>query len=110
MKHRGRIRLANKFLTVALTLAITAFSSSAFAQQQEQGQEQGRGVDAVEIWKMIIRDSIASYPHSCPCPYSLNRAGRWCGNRSVYSRVGSLKCYPTDIPEAEVTRYRERMQ
>ena len=114
MKNRGRIGLAYGFLVLALTVAVSAFSSPAFAQEQEQqGQSQGQGrvINDVEIWKLIIRDSIASYPHSCPCPYSPNRAGRACGPRSVYSRLnGALICYPTDIPEGEVARYRERMQ
>jgi len=117
MDNRGRIGLAYGFLVLTLTVAVAAFSAPSFAQEQEQGQsqEQGQGqarvINDVEIWKLIIRDSIASYPHSCPCPYSPNRAGRACGPRSVYSRLnGSLICYPTDIPEGEVARYRERMQ
>ena len=104
MKHRGRIRSACGFVACVLTLTMAGFSAGA--------QEQERYVSEVEIWKMIIRDSIASYPHLCPCPYSANRAGRACGDRSVYSRVnnGSLICYPQDIPDSEIARYRELVQ
>jgi len=65
----------------------------------------------VQVWRMIIRDSIASYREVCPCPYSHNRAGRACGTRSAYSRVdGSVVCYANDISNAEVVRYRQRLQ
>ena len=101
MKHVGRIRLALGILACTLALGI---GSAAFAQQQN--------VSEVDLWKMIIRDSIASYPRSCPCPYSANRAGRACGEHSAYSRKmgGPLMCYPGDIPDEQIARYRERMQ
>jgi hypothetical protein len=93
-------------------------TSSAVAQQDQQETArraaQVGGPTEIQIWKAIIADSIASYPHSCPCPYSPNRAGKACGDRSAYSRVagaaGSLMCYPQDIPDREIARYRERMQ
>jgi hypothetical protein len=114
MKHRGWTRLALSFLTCSMALTIA--TSTAFAQQQDQ-QEQFRKQAQVsspseaQIWKMIIQDSIASDPHLCPCPYSANRAGRACGTRSAYSRVaGSLICYPQDIPDEQIARYRERLQ
>lgn len=46
-----------------------------------------------------IRQSIAAYPGSCPCPYSTDRAGRRCGARSAYSRPGGRAplCYPADV-------------
>ena len=45
-----------------------------------------------------INRSIASYKGSCPCPYSIDRAGRRCGKRSAYSRAGGAQplCYPED--------------
>ena len=101
MQHRGRIRLALGIAGCALALAI---GSSAFAQQQNLGE--------VDLWKLIIRDSIAAYGKSCPCPYSANRAGRACGEHSAYSRKmgGPLMCYPGDIPDEQLARYRERYQ
>jgi len=46
-----------------------------------------------------IRQSIAAYSGSCPCPYSVDRAGRRCGARSAYSRPGGERplCYPADV-------------
>jgi|SRR5215813_4234323 len=41
-----------------------------------------------EIRQEIIKQSIASYKGSCPCPYSVDRAGRMCGRRSAYSKPG----------------------
>jgi hypothetical protein len=105
--NRAWNRLTSRFVALALALGLSALA----ATSQAQDQQDVRYFSDIAIWKMIIRDSIASYPHICPCPYSPNRAGRSCGDRSAYSRVsGSLICYPTDISEGEVSRYRERMQ
>jgi hypothetical protein len=112
MKHRGRIGLAIGF---CLALALTG-SLVAQQDQQEAARRavQVGGPSEVDIWNAIIADSIASYPHACPCPYSPNRAGRACGDRSAYSRgagaAGRLICYVPDIPDDEIARYRERMQ
>lgn len=111
MQHRGRIRLGLSFC-LALVIA-----GSAFAQQDQQDAARRVAQTApteIQIWKAIIADSIASYSLSCPCPYSRNRAGRACGERSAYSRVagatGRLICFPQDIPDQEIARYRERLQ
>jgi len=37
----------------------------------------------VEIKQEIIKQSIASYRGSCPCPYNTDRTGRRCGARSA---------------------------
>lgn len=62
------------------------------------------------IRQALIRQSIASYPGSCPCPYSTDRAGRSCGRRSAYSRPGGYAplCYPADVSAAEIQAYRRR--
>lgn len=61
-----------------------------------------------EIRQTMIRQSLASYPGSCPCPYSTMRNGRACGGRSAYSRPGGYAplCYPSDISDALVSQYR----
>lgn len=61
-----------------------------------------------QIRQRIIRESIAAYPGSCPCPYSTDRAGRSCGRRSAYSRPGGYAplCYPNDVGRAEVDAWR----
>ena len=57
-----------------------------------------------EIVRDIVDESIARYRGKCPCPYSIDRAGRRCGTRSAYSRQGgaSPMCFATDVPEALV--------
>ena len=53
----------------------------------------------VAIKKAMIRESIESYPGSCPCPYSTARNGSRCGKRSAYSRAGGYEtlCFESDI-------------
>lgn len=62
------------------------------------------------IRKEIIRNSIARYPGSCPCPYSRDRAGRRCGGRSAYSRPGGYSpiCYDGDITAGMIESWRAR--
>lgn len=61
-----------------------------------------------QIRQQIIRQSIASYPGACPCPYSVMRNGRSCGGRSAYSRPGGYApiCYPRDVGDAEIRAWR----
>lgn len=61
-----------------------------------------------EVKQRIIRQSIASYPGSCACPYNVDRAGRSCGRRSAYSRPGGFapQCYPNDVSAADIANWR----
>lgn len=63
-----------------------------------------------EIRKAIIRESIASYPGNCPCPYNSARNGSACGGRSAWSRAGGYApmCYASDVSKADVEAYRSR--
>lgn len=63
-----------------------------------------------EIRQLIMRQSLAYYSGSCPCPYNVDRAGRRCGRRSAYSRPGgaSPMCYPSDVSAAQVQAFRAR--
>lgn len=63
-----------------------------------------------EARKAIIRQSIRSYPGSCPCPYNRDRAGRKCGGRSAWSRPGgySPSCYASDVTDARLKTYFKR--
>ncbi|WP_286134507.1 SH3 domain-containing protein [Methylobacterium sp. Leaf123] len=60
------------------------------------------------IAKLLIAESIASYPGSCACPYQTDRGGRSCGRRSAHSRPGGYSplCYPADITPEMVASYR----
>ena len=88
-----------KFTAILACVAIASVSGSAVAKLSDN-----------EIKEKIIRESINSYPGSCPCPYNTDRAGRSCGARSAYSRPGgySPKCYPRDVSPAEVRAYLSR--
>jgi len=63
-----------------------------------------------DIRQYLIRESIASYPSTCACPYSVDRAGRRCGGRSAYSRPGgrSPLCYSEDISDEQVKASRAK--
>lgn len=65
-----------------------------------------------EIRQHLIRQSLASYSGSCPCPYNTDRAGRRCGRRSAYSRPGGASpiCYARQISDQQVARIRARYQ
>jgi len=84
----------------ALLLAVSAVTVSGQAWGQSDAQ----------IRQRLIRQSIASYPGSCPCPYSVDRAGRRCGGRSAYSRPGGYAplCYPSDVTPAMIRAVRGR--
>lgn len=68
----------------------------------------GQSMSDAQIKQAIIRQSIASYSGSCPCPYSTARNGSRCGGRSAYSRPGGEApiCYASDISAAQVAAYR----
>jgi len=61
-----------------------------------------------EVRRIIIQESLSTYPGNCPCPWNSDRAGRSCGQRSAYSRPGGYapKCYIHDISDDEVRAYR----
>ena len=84
-------------VAVAAALALASLATPAMARQSD-----------AQIKKEIIRESIAAYSGSCPCPYNVTRNGSSCGGRSAYSRPGgeSPKCYPGDISAAEVAARR----
>jgi hypothetical protein len=60
----------------------------------------------------LIRQSIASYPGSCPCPYNVDRAGRRCGGRSAWSKPGGYSpiCYESDVSEERLETYFARIR
>jgi hypothetical protein len=63
-----------------------------------------------QIKELIIQQSISSYSGSCPCPYSVDRAGRSCGKRSAWSRAGgdAPLCYASEVTDEMVRKFRER--
>ena len=63
-----------------------------------------------EIVQQIIRESIASYPGNCPCPYNATRNGSSFGRRSAYSKPGGYApiCYQNDVSAEMIESYRKR--
>jgi hypothetical protein len=63
-----------------------------------------------EIRAFVMASSIAAYSGSCPCPFSLNRAGRRCGANSAYSRPGGSRplCFEADVTSDQIKATRER--
>jgi hypothetical protein len=63
------------------------------------------------VRQAIVQESVAAYlatGQTCPCPYSLNGTGRRCMGQSEYGRTGAtLVCYPEDVTDAMVRRWRD---
>lgn len=60
------------------------------------------------IIQRIIAESVANYPGTCACPYSTDRRGRRCGNRSAYSKPGGYApiCFAQDVTKSMIEAYR----
>ena len=63
-----------------------------------------------QVKQAVIRESLASYPGPCPCPYNIMRNGRQCGGRSAYSKPGGYEpiCYASDVTPSMIRNYRAR--
>ncbi len=81
-----------------LAVALLTIAMPAAAQRMTDAQ----------VRQAVIRESLASYPGNCPCPYNRDRAGRSCGRRSAYSRPGGRSpiCYDADVTPAMIQQYR----
>jgi hypothetical protein len=83
---------------VMLALSVTALAAAPAAK-----------TDA-EIRQELMKKSISAYSGSCPCPFSKDRAGRNCGNRSAYSKPGGKAplCYDKDVTQKMIDEYRKK--
>ena len=97
---RTRLAGITAFLLIVLTLAL-GFAAAQTAKTAKTN---------AEIRQEIIKQSIASYKGNCPCPYSVDRAGRMCGRRSAYSKPGGASplCFQKDVTPKMVIDYRKR--
>ncbi|PXA94397.1 hypothetical protein DMC47_20800 [Nostoc sp. 3335mG] len=70
---------------------------------------QGGALSTAQIKQRLIKQSIASYPGNCPCPYNSARNGSRCGGRSAWNRGGGYAplCFASDVTPAMVARYRQ---
>ncbi len=90
-----------KLLRLCGTILILGFNIPAIAAEQNISDD--------DIREMMIRDSIASYPGNCPCPYNRASNGSRCGKRSAWSRAGGYAplCYDADISIEIVEKFRK---
>jgi len=60
-----------------------------------------KSLSDLEIKKILIQESIESYPGNCPCPYNSASNGYRCGKRSAWSRAGGYSplCYERDVTQ-----------
>ena len=74
------------------------------------GYSKSEPISDEQIKKLIVRESITSYPGNCPCPYNSASNGSRCGRRSAYSRAGGYSpiCYPSDVTKEMIKRYRQK--
>ena len=91
------------FKRILTFAAILAFSLSLMAAQAKKKTD-------AEIKQLIIKESIAAYKGSCPCPYNTDKAGKSCGTRSAYSKPGGASplCYEKDFTQKMVDDYRKK--
>lgn len=92
--------MRSQLLAVAFSFAVLA--APAFALQADVSDDQ--------VAQQIIKESIASYPGPCACPYNHARNGSSCGRRSAYSRAGGYNtvCYREDVSADDILAYREQ--
>lgn len=85
-----------------VAFALTILATPVFALQGTVSDDQ--------IAQEIIKESIASYPGPCACPYNHARNGSSCGRRSAYSRAGGYNtlCYREDVSADDILAYREQ--
>jgi hypothetical protein len=84
---------------IAVLLSVAWFSTTEMAVSTADDQ----------IRHLIIRDSIASYPGGCPCPYNLAFNGSRCGGQSAWGNASGYSplCYANDIDDDMVQAYRQ---
>ena len=81
-------------------LFILAIGTSAGAQPMTDAQVRGA----------LVTASLAGYRGACPCPYTVMRNGRRCGNNSAYSKPGGAAplCFPEDVTPAMIDAFRRQ--
>jgi SH3-like domain-containing protein len=105
-QHEGWI--ATRFLSETETR-----TKAAPAKKEKKSEEIEVAVPVVPdsaLVQRIIAESLDSYPSSCACPYSRDRAGRRCGKRSAYSKPGGYSpvCFHSDVTKAMIEAFRSR--
>ena len=70
-----------------------------------------QNITGEEIKKLIIQQSISSYPGVCACPYSITSRGHRCGGRSAYSKPGGYSpiCYSEQITDSMIREFKKKL-
>jgi hypothetical protein len=86
-----------------------ASAPRAFALETRGEKTEKTRLSDAQIKDILIKQSIAEYSGSCPCPYSTARNGSHCGRRSAHSRDRGAAplCFAKDVSIAMVKEYRE---
>jgi hypothetical protein len=97
--------MTRRILRVVVFFVVAPVGIAAYGQTRKVSTASNSDSD---LKRVIIASSIASYSGSCPCPYNTDRAGRKCGKRSAYSRLGggAPLCYDSDVTAKMVAAYR----
>ena len=88
-------------MRLIISIILWFFNFSLYANQLTDDQ----------IKDYLINQSISQYSGNCPCPYSKDKIGHECGNRSAWSKKGGYAplCYPADITQEMILEYQHRM-
>ena len=64
-----------------------------------------------EIRAEIVKQSVANYKGSCPCPYSTHPDGTQCGYRSAFHKGAAEKplCYEINVTLKMIDEYRLKL-
>ncbi len=94
-------------LSEKLALALLVFAGTVSIGTRANAQGSSPSDD--EIRRLLMQRSIAGYSGNCPCPESINSAGRRCGGSSAYSKPGGSQplCYPSDVTAEMIQQYRQ---
>ena len=92
-----------KYILLISSVLLLQVSTPAFALSDD------------EIKQLLVEESVLyylTYHGNCPCPYTLDRAGRRCGKRSAYSKPGGQDplCYAADITDQMIEEYNKKIK
>lgn len=110
VKVRHPITAREGWMSARLVRADRPVGVASTGPQTEEVRPPRSGLTDVAIAMLLIQQSRANYPGSCPCPDDVDRAGRRCGRRSAHSKPSgrSPLCYPEDVSVEAIAAFRRR--
>jgi hypothetical protein len=102
-----KVKLAERQRLRPLAVVYAGFLGLFFLASDVMGAE---ALTDEQIRELILKESIANYSGTCPCPYSEKTSGEKCGDSSAYRKPGGQKplCYQKDISPGQVDKYRKK--